>query len=62
VRVAVVAPDGTIRVTPTDLVSAPNVTGRLAAVAQGRRVSFVAQDGTAPAWGYTFGQACLPAM
>jgi hypothetical protein len=60
VRFAIVSPDGTVRSEPADLVAAPNVNGRVVAVAHGRRVSFVARDGNAPAWGYTFGQACLP--
>jgi hypothetical protein len=61
VRVAVVAPDATVRVAPTDLVAAPNLEGRIAAVADGRRLSFVARDGIrADRWGFTFGRACLP--
>ncbi|MBL8685719.1 MAG: hypothetical protein JNK05_41465 [Myxococcales bacterium] len=63
VRVAVVAPDGTIRVAPTDLVSAANIEGRIAVVSDGRQLTFVARDGIrADRWGYTFGRACLPAM
>lgn len=62
VRVAVVSPDATVRVPATDLVAmAPNVEGRLAVVADGRAITFVARDGTRPAsWGYTFGRACIP--
>ncbi len=63
VRIAVVAPDATVRVPATDLVTAPNIEGRLAVAIDGRAVSFVARDGTrADRWGYTFGRACLPAM
>jgi hypothetical protein len=62
VRVAVVAPDGTIRVAPTDLIPVPGAEGRLSAVADGRRITFVVRDGTrADRWGYTFGRACIPA-
>jgi hypothetical protein len=64
VRVAVIAPDGTIRVPPTDLVNAPNIEGKLAAtVINGREVVFAARDGVRSAmWGYTFGRACIPMM
>lgn len=62
VRVAVVSPDAIVRVAATDLVPmAPNLEGRLAVVADGRAITFVARDGTRPAsWGYTFGRACIP--
>ena len=64
VRVAVVAPDGTIRVAPTDLMMAPNIEGKLAAtVVNGRELVFVARDGIRSAmWGYSFGRACIPGM
>jgi hypothetical protein len=62
VRVAVVAPEGTVRVPPTDLVAAPDIDGRVVALADGRTVSFVARDGQNRAWGYTFGRACIPGM
>jgi|LNFM01.1.fsa_nt_gb hypothetical protein len=63
VRVAIVAPDGTVRVPPMDLVSAANIEGRIAVVSEGRQLTFVARDGIrADRWGYTFGRACLPSM
>ncbi len=63
VRVAVVAPDGTVRVPARDLVSAPNIEGRLAVESDGASLSFVARDGVrSDRWGYTFGRACVPTM
>jgi hypothetical protein len=60
VRVAVVQPDGVVRLAPRDLVAAPNIEGRVVAVASGRRVDFLVRDGIgARAWGYTFGSACI---
>lgn len=61
VRVAVVQPDGVVRVSPTDLVAAPGVEGRIVAVTEGRKVSFVVRDVQRRVWGYTFGTACIPA-
>ena len=62
VRIAVIAPDGTIRVNPTDLVAAANIEGHILAHASGRDISFIVQDGLPPTWGYTFGRACIPGM
>jgi len=61
VRVAIVAPDGTVRVPARDLVMAPNIEGRLAVESDGATLTFVARDGIrADRWGYTFGRACVP--
>lgn len=67
VRIAVIAPDGTIRVPPQDLMMAPNIEGRIAATvvggANGRELAFVVRDGLRAAmWGYSFGRACIPGM
>ncbi|MDP3275422.1 MAG: hypothetical protein Q8Q09_09530 [Deltaproteobacteria bacterium] len=63
VRIAVVAPDGTIRVPPQDLIAIPNLEGRVAASAQGRELTIVARDGrTATQWGYSFARVCVPTM
>lgn len=61
-RVAIVAPDGRVRVPATDLVAAPGIDGRLALWSSGREIAFVGVDGAGASWGYTFGRMCLPAM
>jgi hypothetical protein len=61
VRIAIVAPDGTVRVPARDLVMAPNIEGRLQVESDGATLTFVVRDGTRPdRWGYTFGRACVP--
>jgi hypothetical protein len=61
IRVSVIAPDGTVRLPPTDLAPAPFAEGRVTASAVGRELSFVVRDGTrSERWGWSFGRACLP--
>lgn len=61
-RVAIVSPQGTVRVAPTELLLAPHLEGRVVAWVSGRDIAFIARDGLPPAWGYLFGRTCLPAM
>ncbi len=62
VRVAIVSPDGVLRVPATDLAATPGLDGRVVPWASGREIAFIARDGVAPAWGYVFGRACLAGM